>query len=206
MATRKHKDDPQRQAIIDSLLDPTDPVDDQVKQKRKYNYKFKPGRPSKYRPEYCQKLIDHMSQGYSFESFAGTVFCSKELLHDWANEHPDFIQAKKVALSLCRRKWEEWGVAGMFQGKNFNAVLWIFNMKNRFSWKDQPESDESTPRVTNINFVEMKYDPNQQQSEGENRSGQPDSSGTPGCVQQDRPTADSDSGQNTEQSQGKSDS
>ena len=27
------------------------------------------GRPTKYKPEYCEMLIEHMSEGLSFESF-----------------------------------------------------------------------------------------------------------------------------------------
>ena len=53
------------------------------------------GRPTLYRPEYCQELISHMQSGFTFESFAGRIGVAKHTIYDWDKVHPEFLQAKK---------------------------------------------------------------------------------------------------------------
>ena len=60
--------------------------------KRKY------GSPVKYKPEYCDMLIDFMSKGYSVEAFCGHINTTFETMYRWL-KHPDygeFRQAKKI--------------------------------------------------------------------------------------------------------------
>lgn len=110
------------------------------------------GRPTAYKEEYNQQLIDHMAQGYSFESFAANVRVAVRTLYYWANEHDGFLQAKELGYALCRKKWETWGIAGMMgQVQGFNNTVWIFNMKNMFGYRDIHRID-STQTNVNINI------------------------------------------------------
>lgn len=99
------------------------------------------GRPPKYDPKYCEDLIEHMKEGYSYESFAAIVETHKQTLYNWEKKYPEFLDAKKQAFDHCRLFWEKHGVQGMWGGKEFSAPVWIFNMKNRFhqEWKDKHE-------------------------------------------------------------------
>jgi hypothetical protein len=112
------------------------------------------GRPSEFKPEYCSELIKHMEEGLSFESFAGVVGCCKQTLYTWCENHPEFLDSKKKAFEKNRLFWEKVGVQGMFMGGNenpFNATVWIFNMKNRFNWRDKQEVEnigEAQTKVT----------------------------------------------------------
>jgi len=95
------------------------------------------GRPSKYKPEYCQMLIDHMAKGYSFECFGADVLVTEKTLYNWIDSHPEFLQSKRLGEKLCQKWWETLGrglAAGKTQG---NAAVFIFNMKNRFGWTDK---------------------------------------------------------------------
>ena len=110
-------------------------------------------RPTKYKPEHCERLIKHMACGYSFESFAGlkAVSVAKQTIYSWLDAHPDFKEACDVAKSRCRLYWERQGKKGLFddtifddsgkpiKSRKINATMWIFNMKNRFpdEWKDK---------------------------------------------------------------------
>lgn len=107
------------------------------------------GRPTKYKKEYCQQLIEHMGQGLSFESFAGTISVTDRVLYNWLDKHPDFLQAQKIGKHKCMIFWEKIGVAGA-AGKiqNFNAATWIFNMKNRFGWVNELQINK---KETNVN-------------------------------------------------------
>lgn len=97
------------------------------------------GRPTLYKPEYCEKLIEHMAEGLSYEAFAGAVRVSVDTLYQWEKDQPDFSEAKKIGVGVSRIFWEKMGIAGV-HAEVFNASVWIFNMKNRFRWRDvQPE-------------------------------------------------------------------
>lgn len=103
------------------------------------------GRPTKYRKEYCQKLIDHMASGMSFESFGATVDVWPATVDQWVKKHPDFEGAKKMAFIKSREFWEKQALMGMWQeegGPKFNSTVWIFNMKNRFGWRDRVETQQ----------------------------------------------------------------
>ena len=105
------------------------------------------GRPSKYRQEYCDLLVKHMEDGLSFESFAGVVHVDRDTIYEWANKHKEFSDAKKRGQALCQIWWESKGKEGLFTGKDekFNATVWLFNMKNRFGWRDQQSIEHSGP-------------------------------------------------------------
>lgn len=99
------------------------------------------GRPTKYRPEYCQQIIDHMAQGLSKEAFAGAIGVHKETIYNWAEANPEFSDAIKNGEQVCRLFWESLGIQGATGSDAFNATAWIFNMKNRFheEWRDRHE-------------------------------------------------------------------
>lgn len=99
------------------------------------------GRPTKYKKEYCKKLIEHMSQGYSIGSFAGVVKVNKDTVYEWINVNKEFKEAKEYGESLSLLWWEKSGMDGMRGAiPGFNATMWVFNMKNRFKWKDLHET------------------------------------------------------------------
>lgn len=99
------------------------------------------GRPTKYLPEYNQRLIDHMAQGFSFETFAATIDCASSTLYVWEKEYPGFLEAKGIAFDKCMFFWEKKGmdlVDGKVKG---SAPAWIYSMKCRFpgQWTEKKE-------------------------------------------------------------------
>lgn len=115
------------------------------------------GRPTKYKKEYCALLVEHMKSGLSFESFAGLVKVSFDTIHEWVRVHPEFSAAKKAGVPQSLMFWEKLGRAGTAgQVKNFNVAAWIFNMKNRFRWRDTFEIDTSDGNG-NVRKIELSY-------------------------------------------------
>lgn len=53
------------------------------------------GRPTKYRAEFGEALVEHMKRGLSFESFGASIGVSKETLYTWLKRHPQFLDARK---------------------------------------------------------------------------------------------------------------
>ena len=105
------------------------------------------GRPTKYKPEYCQMLIEHARQGLSFESFAAVINVNIDTIYHWCTLFPEFSEAKKMATCHSRLFWESMGVSGV-KGfiPNFSTSGWIFNMKCRFGWRDGSEVSKQTTR------------------------------------------------------------
>jgi hypothetical protein len=68
-----------------------------------------PGQPTKYRSEFCQMLIDHMSKGGSFESFGADAQCHRQTLYEWEETHPEFSDAKKIGRERSLKFYEEMG-------------------------------------------------------------------------------------------------
>jgi regulator of sigma D len=94
---------------------------------------------SKYEPEFCQKLIDHMSKGKSFESFGHVAKAGRRTLYDWVERHPEFKEAKEKAEAAALEFFESRLVAGIsgqkipnFDHKMSNSTLLIFALKTRF--------------------------------------------------------------------------
>lgn len=114
--------------------------------------KKKNGRPTKFKVEYCDKLIEHMSKGYSFETFGPSIGVATSSTYRWLTDEASddektkhnkemFREAKKRATDECRLFWERMGIGGaMGRIPGFNVTAWIFNMKNRFTWRDKVET------------------------------------------------------------------
>lgn len=112
------------------------------------------GRPTTYKQEYCQKLIEHMREGLSFETFGAVIGVARDRVYVWAKKHPEFAEAKKEALDLCQLFWEQLGRDGARGGiHNFNMGAWCFNMKNRFGWRDKKDVEVSGDVNTTVNVT-----------------------------------------------------
>lgn len=98
------------------------------------------GRPTKYKQEYCQLLIDQMAMGYSFEAFAADLSVSKQTLYTWTEQHQDFMDAKKLGDVKSLKFWEQIGIGGaMGQIPGFNLGAFVFCMKNKHGWTDRTD-------------------------------------------------------------------
>jgi hypothetical protein len=122
--------------------------------------KNKRGRPRKeFNPGWCDELVLHMEQGYSFESFGGVISCAKDTLYTLLERHPEFSDAKKLGESKSRLFWERAGIDGMNgKIKGFVSGTWIFNMKNRFDWADKREltGKDGAPLVSGIKLTYLE--------------------------------------------------
>ena len=125
--------------------------------KKESGEREKIGRPTKYKDEYPEMLIEHMATGLSYESFAGEVGVCKDTLYEWEKVHPAFSDSKKIGFERNRCFWEKQGVRGLWDEKEYddngklmsarsmNSTVWVFNMKNRFpkEWRDKQEVEST---------------------------------------------------------------
>ena len=115
------------------------------------------GRPSKYEPEFCEMLIEHMSKGHSFDSFVGVLYrhgldVVTQTLYNWRNDFPDFLDAARRGETLGLETLEglglELGQGLRPQGK---TAAWKFFMQNRYGWRERTDAVATTTTVVATN-------------------------------------------------------
>lgn len=104
------------------------------------------GRPTDYRPEYCEALVEHMASGLSYETFSATIGTCRASLYVWEKAHPEFLDAKKRGFEVCQIFWEKLGIKHIVNksskeegSESLNTGVYVFQMKNRFKWTDRVE-------------------------------------------------------------------
>lgn len=100
----------------------------------------KRGRPSLYKPEYCDAIVEHMAEGASATSFAASIGVCRETITKWTQEHPDFLLALKRGKAACAAWWEKTNRALAITGQG-NATACVFGLKNMAAddWRDKHE-------------------------------------------------------------------
>lgn len=108
------------------------------------------GRPSKYDPKMCDKVIELMSEGAALVEVAAELDITRETLNQWTKSNPVFSDAVKKGQELSEAWWLKQGRINLKtnpKGEQFNSTLWYMNMKNRFGWRDKHEvaGDAASP-------------------------------------------------------------
>lgn len=105
------------------------------------------GRPTKYREEFCEKVIELGKQGYSKAMIAASLDIARETLDQWIDLIPDFSDAMKIAITQSQFWWEKTAQENL--GNNqFNSPLWSKSMPARFP---RDYSDRSKVELTGAN-------------------------------------------------------
>lgn len=92
---------------------------------------LKRGRPTEYRPEFCDLVLGLGKEGKSFTQMAVATGHDKASLIRWKEEYPEFRIALTRALERSQCWWEEQGQKGI-GSRDFNAALWHKNIASRF--------------------------------------------------------------------------
>ena len=102
------------------------------------------GRPTKYRPEFCDIVIDCGKEGKGRAEIAAALGISRETLNQWAKSKSLFSDALKRAYDEALAWWEGQGREATFgKHEGYNSTSYIFQMKNRFKdeWRDKIDHD-----------------------------------------------------------------
>lgn len=106
------------------------------------------GRPSNYKPEYCDKIVEVMAQGYSLEAAAAKLDIPIRCLYDWQAKHPEFSQAIHEGRIKALAWWEERALntAGGSPGNSQIISLGLRNRSRSASgWIDSQKQELSGP-------------------------------------------------------------
>ena len=122
------------------------------------------GRPTKYKKEMCEVVIELMREGASQEEVIGSLDISKDTYYRWKEEHEEFSDAIKRGVRLSQTWWERQGRISL-KDREFNYTGWYMNMKNRFKWADKQEV-KNEGNITNVMDTGIDHYPGEQDEEG----------------------------------------
>lgn len=93
----------------------------------------KMGRPSEYKPEYCDLVVERMGEGLSLTAFAGSIKVEKQTVYRWMSEHSDFSDAVargratrvlNLEQKLLRARYGAQSSAAIFALRNADPGEW----------------------------------------------------------------------------------
>jgi len=120
------------------------------------------GRPTSYKPEYCEMVIPLLKQGMSIEEIGLELDVGYTTIYRWMEEHELFRQAIKKGREFSKAWWMRRGRTDL-ENKDFSATLWYMNMKNRFGWSDNKQEQaketisDSVERMKRAELSEKDY-------------------------------------------------
>lgn len=89
------------------------------------------GRPSKYKPEFCERVIELAKEGAGWAEYAAEFGVDRPTLYDWAAAHEEFSTALTRAKVLEQAWFEREGRLNL-KNREFNANLWGKSVSARF--------------------------------------------------------------------------
>jgi hypothetical protein len=89
------------------------------------------GRPTDYRPEYCNVAMRLGREGKSKAQLAAFIGVTRKTLDNWTESHTEFLHAMELSRDFALAWWEDTGQSGLPAGV-LNASLWSRSMAARF--------------------------------------------------------------------------
>jgi transposase len=96
------------------------------------------GRPTLYKPEYCEEVIALGKIGKSVEAIGAILGVGTKTLYNWRDQHEDFLHALDMAKEFELQWWEDIAQTHMIENKEsdkINATIWSRSMAARFPKK-----------------------------------------------------------------------
>ncbi len=126
------------------------------------------GRPTKYKPTYCEEVISLMATGLSFMAACAELGVHRTTAYDWAKEYPEFADALnlgrgKRVLFLERRLLGQPNADGEVVMSGPVVTSTIFALKNAApeEWRDKHEHEVGgkggAPIQINITAIEDQF-------------------------------------------------
>lgn len=126
------------------------------------------GGQTKYKPEYCQLVVDMGNEGKAVSQIAAIIGVRRSTLYNWQKQYPEFAEACEMHKELSEAWWAELGRQISLGNIKSPPVSYIYNMKVRFGgqWKDDGTTNklEVTTKYQNSSDEELSKMINQRLS------------------------------------------
>ena len=103
------------------------------------------GHPTDYNPIYCERVLAWGEQGKSKAWMAARIGVVRQTLENWAQAHPEFMDAFTRSQDLAQGWWEDAGQNHMISRPSeasINTGVWSRSMAARFpaDWREKTET------------------------------------------------------------------
>lgn len=103
------------------------------------------------------RFLEMGKEGCSDVEIRAEFGISQDLWERWLAEDQEFSVTAKAAKAACHAKWEQMGRKMAFGQAEGNPTTWIFNMKNRFGWRDKQDIEHSG-QINHADMTEEELD------------------------------------------------
>ena len=101
------------------------------------------GRPTKYDKSMCETVISKMAEGCCIAEVCAELGICKDTFHEWVKENKDFSDSYRIGRDKSEAWWAKLGRGGAMGQVPINSPTWVFNMKNRFNWRDKQDVEHA---------------------------------------------------------------
>ena len=115
------------------------------------------GRPTLYRPEYCEEIIELGKLGKSYEQIAAELNLALRTLYLWRDTHPEFMHAMEDSKVYEQAWWESQAQSYMLEHKDaakLNPSLWSRSMGARFPKKYRESTKTEITGADGVSLLE----------------------------------------------------
>lgn len=112
------------------------------------------GRPTKYRPEMCERAVELGMNGASKVEIAFELGVTRNTLDNWAAEYPEFLSAITRAKEAEQVWWEREGRANL-KTQGYQSSMWSRSMAARFpdEWRESTKQDVNQTGSMTVQIV-----------------------------------------------------
>jgi transposase-like protein len=100
------------------------------------------GRPTEYRPEYCEAVQAYMGQGYSLTAFAGSIRVARDTVYNWVKLYREFSDAVARARG-ARVAALEIKLLKSRKGAETSAAIFALKNADPTEWRDLKHTEHS---------------------------------------------------------------
>ncbi len=127
------------------------------------------GRPSAYKPEYCELVVHEMKQGKCIREVAAIFDVSTVTFYAWMDKHVDFLNAVQRGRDQSYKWWIEQGRNGLFDSSTveaspdgtvskafckINSRIYELFMHNMFDWSKKQTAEVQSSTTLNVQSSE----------------------------------------------------
>jgi hypothetical protein len=101
--------------------------------------------PSRYKPEYCEALLDHFRGGGTASTFGGTVGVTRRTVDNWKEQFPEFAEAADIGeqIHVFQCEKEHWKLAK--EGAKTGALEYRMQNMGKNAWRRVQVNEVSGP-------------------------------------------------------------
>lgn len=107
----------------------------------------------KYKPELAENLPAMFKNGEAVEEVIVQLGIRRSTFYEWVKKYPEFADAYEHGKELSHAWWYKLGRFGAAGKAQVQPTVFIFNMKNRIGWGDQPKETEDDKKPQPLEIV-----------------------------------------------------